>query len=155
MALDIVILAIPQARVWKLILSVKRRILVSLVFLLGAFVIIASCVRIVYLLTVNVDDLTYTFAVPGIWTNVELNMSIICANLPVIYSLFKPSTQKQSPSSKLISSQRRQYEDLELSQTTGGSKIHDVRITSDTESDRTDAFHDRVPTPQLASTTRV
>lgn len=36
MVLDLIILAIPQARVWCLKLSFRRRILVSLVFLLGA-----------------------------------------------------------------------------------------------------------------------
>lgn len=36
MVLDLIILAIPQARVWRLKLSFKRRVLVSLVFLLGA-----------------------------------------------------------------------------------------------------------------------
>ncbi|PHH89733.1 hypothetical protein CDD83_5405 [Cordyceps sp. RAO-2017] len=57
-SLDIVILAIPQARVWRLTLSFRRRVLVSLVFLLGAFVIIASCVRIIYMLTIDVNDVT-------------------------------------------------------------------------------------------------
>lgn len=36
MALDLIILAIPQARVWRLKLSFRRRVLVSLVFFLGA-----------------------------------------------------------------------------------------------------------------------
>lgn len=33
--LDVVILCLPQARIWKLHLSRKRRILVSLLFMLG------------------------------------------------------------------------------------------------------------------------
>lgn len=36
MCLDLIILAIPQTRVWRLQLSAKRKILLSLVFLLGA-----------------------------------------------------------------------------------------------------------------------
>lgn len=120
-------------------------------------VIVASCVRIVYMLTVDVNDLTCTFqnlfslldmssympfnldtfAVPGIWTNVELNASIICANLPVIYTLFKagidnrtkgvsyPSGQSTFGSKKPLHGK---YEDLEMSKVTMNSNLHNVRI---------------------------
>lgn len=87
--LDVIILCLPQARVWKLHLSTTRKVLLSLVFMLGAFVCVVSIVRIVSLLTVDIANLTYTLTVPGIWTLVELNMSIICSCLPVLPSLIR------------------------------------------------------------------
>lgn len=87
--LDVTILAIPQAKVRQLQMSRKRKILLQGVFLLGGFVIIASIVRIIYLCTIDLSDVTYTINLPAIWTNVEMNMSIVCACLPAVYGLFK------------------------------------------------------------------
>ncbi|KAF7442273.1 hypothetical protein A1F97_04541 [Pyrenophora tritici-repentis] len=57
-SLDVIILALPQARVWTLQLSRTRKILISLVFLLGGLVCIMSIVRITSLLTIEIADLT-------------------------------------------------------------------------------------------------
>ncbi|KAK6858405.1 hypothetical protein PG995_006104 [Apiospora arundinis] len=83
---DVVILAIPQSRVWKLQQSLKKRLSLSLVFLLGGFVCIASIVRLTALVTIEPSDLTYSFHNSTIWTLVEMNMSIICACLPTMPS---------------------------------------------------------------------
>jgi len=74
--LDFSILALPQPRVWKLQLSITRKILVSLLFLLGGLqvlssycltylllttqcsVCITSIMRMVSLLTIDFTDLT-------------------------------------------------------------------------------------------------
>ncbi|PYI26787.1 hypothetical protein BP00DRAFT_450878 [Aspergillus indologenus CBS 114.80] len=85
--LDATILALPQPVVWRLHQTRRRRILLSLVFSLGGFVCVASIIRLIYMATVDITDLTYTFVTPGIWTMVEMNMSIICACLPVIPNL--------------------------------------------------------------------
>lgn len=80
-------------------------------FTLGSSTIITSILRIIYLLMVDVADLTCklpshqsrslvtlhgtesalldTSTTAGIWTNVEVNLSIICACAPVIYSLVR------------------------------------------------------------------
>ncbi|KAI1120305.1 hypothetical protein F5Y10DRAFT_134527 [Nemania abortiva] len=86
---DIAILAIPQTRVWKLHQSLNRRLSLSLVFLLGGFVCIASIVRITSLLTIKTNDLTFSFHNATIWTLIELYLSIICACLPVMPSAIK------------------------------------------------------------------
>lgn len=88
--LDVVILAIPQARVRKLHMSRERKLLLQGVFLLGAFAIVASIVRIIYLRTINMSDITYSVNLPGIWTVIEMDLSIVCACLPTVYGLFKP-----------------------------------------------------------------
>ncbi|PCG93877.1 hypothetical protein PENOC_085580 [Penicillium occitanis (nom. inval.)] len=90
--LDMLILGIAQFKVWKLNMSLRRKVLVSFVFMLGAFTIITSILRIVYLLVVDIADLTYTLTTAGIWTNVEMNLSIICACAPVIYSFVRIKT---------------------------------------------------------------
>ncbi|PLB54710.1 hypothetical protein P170DRAFT_346861 [Aspergillus steynii IBT 23096] len=87
--LDVTVLALPQPMVWRLHQTRQRRILLSLVFSLGGFVCIASTIRLVYMATVDVNDLTYTFVTPGIWTMIEMNISIICACLPVIPNLVR------------------------------------------------------------------
>lgn len=137
-------------------------------------VIVASCVRIVYMLTVDVNDLTCTsqglhfmldlsshspshpdtFAVPGIWTNVELNASIICANLPVIYSLFKAGSGNATKESSYNSGPssfgskkplRGKYEDLEMSKVTMHSNLHNVRIETGTVPGEPHNISDREP----------
>ncbi|GKZ63770.1 hypothetical protein AnigIFM50267_000053 [Aspergillus niger] len=94
--LDVTILILPQPVVWRLKQTRRCRIMLSLVFSLGGFVCVTSIVRLVYMATIDVTDLTYTFTVPGIWTTVETNMSIICACLPMIPSLFKHIRESRS-----------------------------------------------------------
>ncbi|KAI0810051.1 hypothetical protein GGR55DRAFT_150695 [Xylaria sp. FL0064] len=87
--LDIAIIAFAQFKVWNLHLDLSRKLLLSLDFLVGGLTIISSILRVVYLETVDLDDPTYTLTTAGIWTNVEMYLSIICACLPILYSLFR------------------------------------------------------------------
>ncbi|RDK43710.1 hypothetical protein M752DRAFT_313575 [Aspergillus phoenicis ATCC 13157] len=87
--LDVTILILPQPVVWRLKQTRRCRIMLSLVFSLGGFVCVTSIVRLVYMATIDVTDLTCmcspsffgrpstlttpffrqdTFTVPGIWT---------------------------------------------------------------------------------------
>ncbi|GJP91723.1 putative integral membrane protein [Aspergillus niger] len=115
--LDVTILILPQPVVWRLKQTRRCRIMLSLVFSLGGFVCVTSIVRLVYMATIDVTDLTCTcspsffgrpstlttplfrqdtFTVSGIWTTVETNMSIICACLPMIPSLFQHIRESRS-----------------------------------------------------------
>ncbi|KAI0394538.1 hypothetical protein F5Y17DRAFT_427711 [Xylariaceae sp. FL0594] len=87
--LDIAILTLPQTMVWKVQISRRKRTLVSLVFLLGGFICIASIARLAYLATYNVADITADLSNVYLWTVLEPNLSVICACLPVIYKLFQ------------------------------------------------------------------
>ncbi|KAF2152254.1 hypothetical protein K461DRAFT_278465 [Myriangium duriaei CBS 260.36] len=87
--LDVIILAMPQTRVWKLHQKKKSKLLLSVIFLMGAFVTLVSIVRIVEFETVNISDLTYTLTTPGIWTMMEMDMWIICACLPTLPNLVR------------------------------------------------------------------
>ncbi|CRG87521.1 hypothetical protein PISL3812_04539 [Talaromyces islandicus] len=92
--LDIVILSMPQAIVWKLHQSLQKRISIAAVFMLGGFVCIASIVRITALLTIKTNDLTFSFHNSTIWTLIEMDVSIICACLPVMPKTVKVFKQK-------------------------------------------------------------
>lgn len=81
-------------------------------------------------------------------------MSIICANLPVIYSLFKPDTERNSNGSSSKSEPlafgstrplHRQYEDLEMPKVTTHSTLHDVHIESGAGAGELDYMSDREP----------
>ncbi|KAJ8131016.1 hypothetical protein O1611_g2610 [Lasiodiplodia mahajangana] len=76
LALDISILIIPQPYVWKLNVSFKRRVALSLIFLLGAFVIGISAARIYFFYSVAANpkleyDVTYNSAASFYWTNID------------------------------------------------------------------------------------
>ncbi|KAJ5519319.1 hypothetical protein N7453_001741 [Penicillium expansum] len=92
--LDIVILSIPQTIVWKIHQSLKKRISIAAVFMLGGFVCIASIVRITALLTLKTKDLTFSFHDSTVWTFIEMILSIICACLPVMPKTIKLLKQK-------------------------------------------------------------
>ncbi|KAI1288879.1 hypothetical protein F5Y03DRAFT_378961 [Xylaria venustula] len=87
--LDTAILAFAQVKLWNLKLDLKRKALLSVVFLVGALTIISSILRVIYLETVDPSDPTYSLTIPGIWTNVEASLGIVCACLPLVYSLFR------------------------------------------------------------------
>ncbi|KAI0187508.1 hypothetical protein F4808DRAFT_454343 [Astrocystis sublimbata] len=102
--LDLSILAFAQYRLWNLHMQHNRKLLLSIVFLFWAITIISSILRIVYLEKIDINDSTYTITIPGIWTNVEMYLSIICGCLPVLYSLFRPRFQRLSAKKYLLSS---------------------------------------------------
>ncbi|KAL4815061.1 hypothetical protein BDW67DRAFT_176582 [Aspergillus spinulosporus] len=86
---DITILCMPQPLVWSLQMTRRRKILLSGVFALGGFVCVTSIVRVYYLSWTQIDNITYTLYLAGIWTAVETNLSVICACLPTLPNLIK------------------------------------------------------------------
>ncbi|KAL4747554.1 hypothetical protein BDW72DRAFT_209501 [Aspergillus terricola var. indicus] len=95
-ALDFTIFCMPQPIVWRLHQTRQRKVLVSLVFALGGFVCIASIVRLYYMATIDVNNATYTMSTPGIWTMIEMEVTIICACLPIVPSMLKYYQQRQT-----------------------------------------------------------
>lgn len=55
---DITLLLLPMRDIWKLQLHLRSKIAVSLIFVLGSFVIIASGLRIKFMLSMNEADMT-------------------------------------------------------------------------------------------------
>ncbi|KAI0966035.1 hypothetical protein F4678DRAFT_451130 [Xylaria arbuscula] len=90
--IDVAILTVPQPIVWKLNMSVRRKIAVSGVFLLGGFVVGISAARIYFYYAVatpeKILDTTYSTAPGAYWTHIDASVAVVCACLPAIHQLF-------------------------------------------------------------------
>lgn len=92
---DLLILLLPLPVVWRLQLQPKRKIALSMIFSLGTFVTISSGIRL------------YTLVVESpvtaiLWTEIELNIAIVCACLPTMMPLFKLVRQKLTSKATLL-----------------------------------------------------
>lgn len=85
--IDMVIFATPLLPIWKLRLSVRRKILISSALVLGAGELAFSLIRLVILSQLTFEDLTYDVATTVQWSTVEVNVGILCACLPVMAPL--------------------------------------------------------------------
>ncbi|KAH7122027.1 hypothetical protein B0J13DRAFT_599213 [Dactylonectria estremocensis] len=83
---DIMVLALPIAPIMKLQMSLRERLLLCCVFLIGGFVTITSILRTTSVQNSlkNKEDITYNFIERGMWTLIEANLGIISACLPVL-----------------------------------------------------------------------
>ncbi|KAH6654872.1 hypothetical protein BKA67DRAFT_624235 [Truncatella angustata] len=98
-ATDIIILLLPMPLVYALQLPKVQKAALILVFTLGIFVVITSCLR---LTTLNhqavTPDPTYDI-VSTMWTVIEMNVAIMCACLPQIRPLLVRLFPKAMPAS--------------------------------------------------------
>ncbi|KAI0880613.1 uncharacterized protein GGS22DRAFT_174350 [Annulohypoxylon maeteangense] len=81
---DIAVLTLPLPVVWRLHTSRSKKWSLSFLFLLGAFVCIASIFRIVGVYEIDPADFTFSNLAGGLWSTVEVEIGFICANLPAI-----------------------------------------------------------------------
>ncbi|KAH8435317.1 uncharacterized protein LDX57_012947 [Aspergillus melleus] len=87
---DIIILVLPQVRIWNLQMPLSRRIAVSAVFLVGVMACTASVVRLAYtVVLMKTKNISYYAYLSGIWTIPELSMGIVVACLPVLPKFIK------------------------------------------------------------------
>ncbi|KPA35833.1 integral membrane protein, partial [Fusarium langsethiae] len=83
---DVMVLGLPILPIMRLQTSVRQKLLLSCIFLLGGFVTITSILRVTSVSNSlkNKEDQTYNFIERGIWTLIEANVGIIVACLPVL-----------------------------------------------------------------------
>ncbi|KAI9790487.1 MAG: hypothetical protein M1833_001926 [Piccolia ochrophora] len=91
---DIFILTLPLGPVRKLHAARRQKLAIAGIFLLGGFVVVASSVRIPYLVLVDPVDLTWTNDGAALWSQVEANVAIVCACLPSFRPLWGYSRQR-------------------------------------------------------------
>ncbi|KAH8651306.1 hypothetical protein BX600DRAFT_516887 [Xylariales sp. PMI_506] len=91
---DVIILCLPVYMVWQLQLDQRRKIAISMIFLLGAFVCFASIYRIIVVSQAPPADFTYAQIKPSTWTAIEMQAAIISANLPCLAPLFQALFKK-------------------------------------------------------------
>ncbi|KAJ5523749.1 hypothetical protein N7513_008866 [Penicillium frequentans] len=79
-ASDFAVVALPIPTIHNLQFSMKQKLTVSCLLTLGSGVVICSIARLPYVLVLEkTTDTTYTEAILGVWSIVEVNLGIICA----------------------------------------------------------------------------
>lgn len=78
--LEVIILILPIRELYHLQLSAEKRMLCSLIFAMGSFVVITGIVRIIKVYKPSGAEVDLTQG--DIWLNVHLGTAIICACLP-------------------------------------------------------------------------
>ncbi|KAI8952326.1 hypothetical protein F4801DRAFT_225466 [Xylaria longipes] len=84
---DVAVLSLPLPIIWNLQASTSRKWSLSFLFLLGAFVVVASIFRIVAVTQIIPADFSFTNVGGGLWSTVEVEVGFICANLPAVRPL--------------------------------------------------------------------
>ncbi|KAF8859218.1 hypothetical protein BDZ45DRAFT_650426 [Acephala macrosclerotiorum] len=84
---DVAILTLPMPQVWRLHTTLIQRCQLSVVFLLGSFVVFTSIYRFTTLFQFVPSDLTWTLANACTWVIVESSAGIISACLPTLAPL--------------------------------------------------------------------
>ncbi|KAI0179642.1 hypothetical protein GGR52DRAFT_207730 [Hypoxylon sp. FL1284] len=85
--LDVLILTLPVAVVVRMRYSLKRKLMMSGIFLLGAFVIVTGIVKVKLAYTPGKRSLSYASA--ELWAALHSSMAILCASLPIFRPLVK------------------------------------------------------------------
>ncbi|MCJ1368347.1 hypothetical protein MMC16_007489 [Acarospora aff. strigata] len=75
--------------IWRLQTTPAQKVALSITFMTGAFVIVASLYRIFRLHDTNRTDPLWTYTDVAIWTNIEPAVGIICACLPTLRPMFR------------------------------------------------------------------
>ncbi|KAE9379595.1 hypothetical protein N431DRAFT_500120 [Stipitochalara longipes BDJ] len=86
--IDITILTLPIRKVWPLKMSVQKKVVVSFMFLLGGFICVIGIVRLFFVATLKMTDVTYSLVDTYVWSSVETSVGVICACLPTLRPLF-------------------------------------------------------------------
>lgn len=84
---DAAILCMPMYHVWRLQVRTAQRVALTGIFLLGAFVIVASIYRFTRVLQLNPLNLSYTLKPSTTWSHVEVCVALISACLPTMRPL--------------------------------------------------------------------
>ncbi|OTA52646.1 putative PTH11-typeG-protein-coupled receptor [Hypoxylon sp. EC38] len=97
-ATDVIILTIPMPLVYALQIPRVQKAALMMVFALGVFVVITSCLRVTTIdIQATTPDPTYDIA-STMWTIIEMNVAIVCACLPQIRPLIVKWFPKLMPS---------------------------------------------------------
>ncbi|KFY63854.1 hypothetical protein V496_03640 [Pseudogymnoascus sp. VKM F-4515 (FW-2607)] len=88
--LDVLTLILPLPSLYKLEMSMKKRIQIMMMFSVGVFVTIVSFVRIrAFTKYANTTNLTQDYVELGYWSTIEVPVGVICACMPSIRALFR------------------------------------------------------------------
>ncbi|KAJ8131920.1 hypothetical protein O1611_g1703 [Lasiodiplodia mahajangana] len=81
----LIILILPQKTIWELKTTLKKRIGISLIFLVGILALISAIARAVATVTfVNSDDKTFTISAVYLWVLAEMTCTLLAFCAPTI-----------------------------------------------------------------------
>ena len=109
-ALDAVVMILPMKHLAALNMSLKKKVMVMSMFSVGIFVIFVSAIRLYSLIHfASTQNITWNYVDAGIWSLIEINVSIICGCMPahrlLIVKLW-PKMRSNLASSMNISSKK-------------------------------------------------
>ncbi|CAG8971536.1 hypothetical protein HYALB_00005432 [Hymenoscyphus albidus] len=98
--LHAIIIILPLPMLMRLLMSWEQNIQTLIMFGLGSLVIIVSILRLTMLVKfANTQNITWDYVPVGYWSTIEVHVSVICACLPALPSLFHrkaPVTPRQN-----------------------------------------------------------
>ncbi|CAG8962026.1 hypothetical protein HYFRA_00014135 [Hymenoscyphus fraxineus] len=92
---DFVMVLLPQRHVWKLKISTRSRLGISLAFATAILASICAAVRLKYaVIYLRHDDFTWLYSQMAIWMFLELGIGIVACCLPTLPRFFKALAEK-------------------------------------------------------------
>ena len=88
---DLLVFLLPLPKLLKLsFASAKKKVAICLTFVVGLFVTVCSIIRLKYLAVWGSSgNATWGYNPIAIWSNVECNMSVVCACMPALAGLLQ------------------------------------------------------------------
>ncbi|KAI9694169.1 MAG: hypothetical protein M1822_003440 [Bathelium mastoideum] len=129
--LDVIILALPVSGVWRLQMSMSRKIGVAGIFLLGGLSVVIAIIRMAVIVRAKLEDITWYTSIAS-WTCVEPGIEVLSASLPAM----APFLHGRRFLSELGSSLRGMFSSSKRSKSTGDSgfrKFDEPSRLSDSE----------------------
>jgi hypothetical protein len=81
--LDTMVMVLPLRHLAKLNMSLKKKVMVMAMFSVGIFVIVISAIRLYSLVHfANTQNITWDYVEAGMWSLVEIDVSIVCGCMP-------------------------------------------------------------------------
>ncbi|KAH9204281.1 hypothetical protein DL95DRAFT_255163, partial [Leptodontidium sp. 2 PMI_412] len=88
---DLFLIILPIPSIWRLKIPSNQRGYVAGFFLLGSFVLIASIIRLYYIVTLDLSNFSIRWAVnvSVIWSGVENSIGVVCVCLPSLRPILR------------------------------------------------------------------
>jgi hypothetical protein len=104
--LDILVMGLPMKHLAALNMSLKKKLMVMAMFGVGIFVVVVSVIRLESLIHFsNTQNVTWDYFDAGLWSLIEIDVSIICGCMPahrMLIAKFWPKiTSTLAPSKNL------------------------------------------------------
>ncbi|KAI0470389.1 hypothetical protein GGR56DRAFT_668240 [Xylariaceae sp. FL0804] len=94
-ALDVWMLALPISQLGKLNLRWKKKLMVGLMFCVGTFVTVVSCLRLANIVKFRASsNLTWDYWDVCLWSTVEIGVGIICTCMPTLRQMLSRRVPK-------------------------------------------------------------